>query len=284
MTGQIALRRTKTAVYDIVKHAVLLVGGLLWIYPFAWMISASFKQQKDFFRQGLNLIPADPTVDNFVRAWKHARFSTYFVNTVIVTFFVVLLVLVMSSMAGYVLGRYRFPGKKLLTSIFVASITIPLVSTIIPTYEIVKGLGLLGTRTGLILAQSGGAHVIFLLLYSGFFQQIPKEMEEAAIMDGCGFFRTFSQVMLPLAKPISITVIIMESIWSWNAFLMPLVLTLAKPESRTLAVGLYAFKGENTIDWTGMAAGGTLAIVPIVVLFLLLQKYFVDGIAGAVKG
>lgn len=284
MTMPIAMRRTRVVLFDILKNAILLTGGLLWVYPFVWMVSASFKQQKAFFRQGLNLIPVDPTVDNFVRAWKNARFSTYFVNTVIVTFFVVLLVLIMSSMAGYVLGRYHFPGKRLLSSVFVASITIPLVSTIIPTYEIIKGLGLLGTRTGLILAQSGGAHVIFLLLYSGFFQQIPNEMEEAAIMDGCGFFRTFSQVMLPLAKPISITVVIMESIWSWNAFLLPLVLTLAKPESRTLAVGLYAFRGENTIDWTGIAAGGTLAVVPIVVLFLFLQKYFVDGIAGAVKG
>jgi raffinose/stachyose/melibiose transport system permease protein len=158
-----------------------------------------------------------------------------------------------------------------------------MVSTIIPTYQIIKSLGLVGTKTGLILAQSGGAHVVFVMLFSGFFRQIPKEMEEAAIMDGCGFFRTFLKVLAPLAQPISVTTIIMETIWSWNAFLLPLVLTLNNPNSRTLAVGLYSFKGENTVDWTGIAAGGVIAILPIIVVFLFLQKYFVNGVAGAVK-
>jgi raffinose/stachyose/melibiose transport system permease protein len=189
----------------------------------------------------------------------------------------------MSCLAGYVLGRYKFIGKNITLMVFVASMMLPLVSTIIPVYQIIKSMGLVGTKAGLILAQSGGAHVVFVMLFSGFFRQIPKEMEEAAIVDGCGFFRTFFRVIAPLAKPISVTTIIMETIWTWNAFLLPLVLTLNNPAARTLAVGLYSFKGENTVDWTGIAAGGVLAIVPIVILFLFLQKYFVNGVAGAVK-
>lgn len=141
----------------------------------------------------------------------------------------------------------------------------------------------MGTKTGLVLAQAGGAHVIFLMLFTSFFASIPMELEEAAKIDGCSFFRIFFNIMMPLCKPIATTVVIMETIWTWNAFMLPLVLTLNNPASRTLAVGLYAFKGENTVDWTGIAAGGTIAVIPVIILFIILQRHFVEGIAGAVK-
>lgn len=274
-----ARRKIKTSC----SHFFLIVIGLLWIYPFLWMISASFKDPGEFFKNRFGLIPQQPTLDNISRIWEKAHFSTYFINTVVVTFFAVLLVLVMTMLAGYALGRYNFVGKKLVMGVFLSSIAIPLVSTIIPTYEVVKSMNLVGTRLGLILAQAGGAHVIFLLLFSSFFQSVPGELEDAARVDGCNFFRTFFNIMMPLSKPIATTVVIMETIWAWNAFMLPLVLTLNNPASRTLAVGLYAFKGENTVDWTGIAAGGTIAVIPIIILFIALQKYFVEGIAGAVK-
>lgn len=264
-------------------HVLLMAAGLIWIYPFLWMVSASFKSQPEFFQNRLGLIPQNPTFDNVVRIWEKANFSTYFVNTLIVTIFAVILVLVMTMLAGYAMGRYNFAGRRLIMGIFLGSIAIPLVSTIIPTYEVVKGMNLVGTKLGLVLAQAGGAHVIFLLLFTSFFESIPKELEEAARVDGCNFFRTFFNIMMPLCKPIATTVVIMETIWTWNAFMLPLVLTLNNPASRTLAVGLYAFKGENTVDWTGIAAGGTIAVIPVILLFIVLQKYFVEGIAGAVK-
>lgn len=275
--------KVKRTMGDTLTHTLLIVIGFLWVYPFLWMISASFKSQDEFFRNRLKLIPEEFTFDNVIRIWEKANFDTYFFNTAVVTIGTVLLVLVMTITAGYVMGRYDFIGKKLISIIFVASIAIPLVSTIIPTYEIVKGMGLVGTKLGLVLSGSGGAHVVFLLLFSGFYKQMPNELEEAARIDGCGFLRTFFSIMMPLGKPIAVTVIIMESIWTWNAFMLPLVLTLNNPASRTLAVGLYAFKGENTVDWTGIAAGGTIAVIPIIILFICLQKYFVDGVAGAVK-
>lgn len=279
------MNQTKSikTVKTLISHAVLIVIGVLWMYPFLWMASASFKTNDEFFANRLSLIPETFTLDNIIRIWTEANFSTYFINTVIVTIFSVIIVLVMTITAGYALGRYDFAGKKVLLSIFLASITIPLVSTIIPTYQVIRSAGLVGTKTGLILAQSGGAHVIFLMLFSGYFQGIPNELEDAAKVDGCTFFKTFWYIMMPLGKPISITVIIMQTIWTWNAFLLPLVLTLNNPSSRTLAVGLYAFKGENTVDWTGIAAGGFISVIPIILLYIFLQKYFVDGIAGAVK-
>lgn len=267
----------------IITHVLLIGLAFVWIYPFIWMITASFKSQEEFFGNKLSLIAKSPTFDNLIRIWTANNFSTYFMNTLIVTLVVVFLVLIITSTAGYAFGRYNFFGKKFLMIVFVSSIAIPLVSTMIPVYEVVRSMGLIGTRTGLILASAGGAHVIFLLLYASYFQQLPKELEEAAKIDGCGFFKIFVSIMFPLSKPIGTTVLIMESVWTWNDFLRPLVLTLSNPKARTLAVGLYAFKGENTVDWTGIAAGGSIALVPVVLLFIFLQRYFVDGVAGAVK-
>lgn len=268
---------------SIMTHMLLASIGFIWIYPFLWTVSASFKSQAEFFENRLGLFPKAPTFDNIVRIWSKADFGTYFVNTVIVSLFSVMIVLIMTMMAGYAMGRYRFWGRNIVMAIFLGSIAIPLVSTIIPTYEVVKSMNLVGTRTGLILSQAGGAHVIFLLLFTSFFESIPKEMEEAAKMDGCNYFKTFFYVMMPICKPIATTVVIMETIWAWNAFMLPLVLTLNNPSSRTLAVGLYVFKGENVVDWTGIAAGGSIAVIPIIILFIFMQKYFVEGIAGAVK-
>lgn len=266
-----------------ITHLLLIVIGFFWVYPFLWMFSASFKTQEEFFRDKLSLIPGSFQFDNIIRIWTKANFNVYFVNTLVVTAGTTLLVLIMTSMSGYVLGRYQFFGKQALMAIFMASISIPLVSTIIPVYEVIKSMGLVGTKLGLILSGAGGAHVVFLLLFAGYYRQIPNELEEAAKIDGCGFFQTYFRVMMPLATPIASTVIIMESIWTWNAFMLPLVLTLNNPSSRTLAVGLYAFRGENTVDWTGIAAGGSISVIPIIALFILLQRYFVDGVAGAVK-
>lgn len=268
----------------IVINAVLLVCSLIWIYPIVWTIISSFKPQADFFKEQLTLLPGSVTLENYARVWSKANFAVYFLNSVIVTVFSVLLVLIMTNMAGYVLGRYKFVGRGLLMAIFLSSICIPLVSTLIPVYQIVKGMGLLGTRLGLILSGAGGAHVVFLLLFSSYYSTVPNELEEAAKIDGCGFMRTFVSVMVPLSSPISTTVIIMESLWTWNAFQLPLILTLNNPTARTLAVGLYAFKGENTVDWTGICAGGAIAMVPIIVVFIAFQKFFINGMAGAVKG
>jgi ABC-type glycerol-3-phosphate transport system permease component len=272
--------------FSIGKLLIYILLGIIaffWVYPFLWMISAAFKTQSEFFGSGLNLIPQSFQMDNFIRAWNNANFGVYFKNTIIVTVSVVFIVLISSSFAGYAIGRYAFVGKKVILTVFMASITIPLVFTVMPVYELLKTMGLEQSILGLILAESGGGHVIFLMLFSGFYATIPKEMEEAANIDGCGFFKTYIKIMFPLAKPIMVTVVIMQSIWTWNSFLLPLIVTLNNPKIRTLAVGLYALRGENVVDWTGIAAGACIAILPVVLVFIAMQKYFVDGIAGAVK-
>lgn len=266
-----------------IVYVLLSVVALIWIYPFIWMITASPKTQDEFFASGLSLIPKSLNFENYVRAWNNANFGVYFKNSIIVTVSVVVIMLLATSAAGYVMGRYAFVGKKLIMGIFMASITIPLVFTVIPIYELLKEMGLEQNLLGLILAEAGGGHVIFLMLFSSFYGGIPKELEEAATIDGSGFLKTYSSIMFPLAKPIMATVVIMQFIWTWNSFLLPLIVTLSRPELRTLAVGLYALRGENVVDWTGIAAGACIAVLPIILIFICLQRYFVDGVAGAVK-
>ena len=266
----------------VITTLVLLPICFVWIYPFLWTVSAALKSNGEIFA-GLGLIPKSPIWSNFPRAWTEANIGRYFINTVIITASSVLIVVVTTSMMGYVLGRYRFPGKRVVVGILVATVFLPQGYTIIPVFELINGLGLSGSLLGVILGTSGGSPIIFILLFTGYFSRLPGELEEAAIIDGAGFFRVFWQVMLPLAKPIIATVAIMQTLHAWNDFLLPLVLTLARPDLRTLAVGIYAFRGEFFVDWGGMAAAATISILPIIVLFLFMQRYFVEGIAGAVK-
>jgi raffinose/stachyose/melibiose transport system permease protein len=266
----------------IVTTAILLPIAFGWIYPFLWMVSAGFKTTNEIF-SGLSLLPADPQPQNFSRAWTDARIGEYFVNTLIVTVGSIAIVLVTVSMMGYVLGRYQFPGKKLIVVAFAVTVFLPEGYTIIPIFELINRIGLGNSLAGVTLAQAGGAHVVMVLLFAGYFAQLPKELEEAAVVDGAGFLRVFWEIMLPLAKPIVATTIILQFMHSWNAFLQPLVLTLSRPDLRTLAVGIYAFRGQFFTDWSGMAAAATISLTPIVIVFLFLQRYFVEGIAGAVK-
>ena len=272
-----------TRLREIVTTIILTPIALIWVFPFLWMVSAAMKTNSEIFRAGTQLLPTEPTLENFQRAWVQANMSQYFLNTVAIAAGSVFIVVATTSMMGYALGRYRFPGRRAVIGIFVATVFLPKGYTIIPIFELIGNLGLDGTLIGVILAQSGGAHVIFILLFAGYFGQMPKELEEAAIVDGAGFLRVFFQILLPLAKPVMATVVIMQLIASWNDFLLPLVLTLPRPELRTLSVGMFAFRGEYFTDWSGMAAAATIAIVPIILVFLTMQRYFIEGIAGAVK-
>lgn len=255
----------------------------IWVYPFLWMISTSLKTTAEIF-SGTGLIPESPILSNYARAWTEAHMGQYFLNTLVVTVGSLLIVTVCASLLGYVLGRYDFPGKTAVIVAFVGTVFIPQGFTIIPIFEMLSFLRLSHNLFGLTLATSGHAMAIYVLLFAGYFKQLPDELEEAAVMDGVSFLRIFWYVMMPLARPIVITVVIMQVLHAWNDFLLPLVITLANPSIRTLSVGIYAFKGEQSIDWSGMAAASTISVVPVVILFILLQRYFINGLAGAVKG
>lgn len=261
----------------------LLVFAGFWVYPFVWVLSASVKDQLEVFTAGLGLVPETFVWENYQRAWVDASFSKYMLNTLIVTVMTVLLVVIRCAMAGYVLARYQFIGRKVVVGVLVATLFVPAGYTIIPVVEVTQRLGLLNSLTGMIIALAGGGHVAAVLLYMGYFRGIPRELEEAAVIDGAGFLTIFFRVMMPLAGPVTATVVVLTFLSTWNAFFLPLVFTFSRPDLRTLSVGMQAFVGENSVDWPGMAAAATLSLLPIVILFLFLQKYFFEGIAGAVK-
>jgi raffinose/stachyose/melibiose transport system permease protein len=279
--GRSRLRRAGQ-IRRIVTYAVLTGIVILWVYPLLWMISASFKTEAEIFR-GLGLIPESLQWNNFQRAWFDARIGDYFLNTVIVSVSSVIIVLVTTSTMGYVLGRHSFIGKRFIIGLLASLVFLPQGYTIIPVFDLITFLRLDSSLLGIILAQSGAAHIVIILLFAGYFRQMPRELEESALLDGASFPRVFFEIMLPLAKPVIATTIILQFIASWNDFLVPLVLTLSRPELRTLAVGVYSFQGENFTAWTDMAAASTISLVPVIVVFLFLQRYFIEGMAGAVK-
>jgi raffinose/stachyose/melibiose transport system permease protein len=272
------------------RHGVWIITALMacfcfcWIYPFLWMLSASFKSTMEIFQKGLNLIPEHISFENYWRAWVKGGFGGYFFNSVITTLCSILIVVLRCALAGYVLARYNFTGKNIIIAVLIATFLIPVGTTIIPTLELSHRLGLLNTRAGLILAMSGGGQVTSILLYKGFFEKLPDSLPEAAVIDGAGFFTIFSKIMLPMTGPVTATVTILTFMSSWNSFMLPLVFTFGIPSLRTLPVGMMAFQSANETDWSGMAAAGTMTLIPIVICFIILQKYFVSGIAGAVKG
>ena len=264
--------------------AIFLVGiAVIWIFPFLWMLSASLKDNMEMFTGGLKLWPDKFVWENYARAWNDAHFGRYLINTVVVTVITVVIVTIRCATAGYVLARYRFRGSKIFLAILVATLFVPTGYTIIPVVKISMQLHLIDSLGGMILALSGGAYVSAILIYYGYFRQIPRELEEAALVDGAGFVRTFFSVMLPLAMPVTATVAVLTFITTWNAFFLPLVFTFSRPDLRTVSVGMQAFVGETATDWSGMAAAGVISIVPVVVLFIFMQRSFVEGISGAVK-
>lgn len=266
-----------------IVSAVLAAICCLWIYPLVWMVSASLKSNAMIFANE-GLIPTAPTFENYINAWNQANIGAYFFNTLFVTVGSVIIVTISSAMMGYVLGRRKFWGRGLIFGLIIFTLFVPQGYTIIPVFDLLTRLGIGQSLWGVMFATSGGSFVIFVLLFAGYFSQMPNELEEAAKMDGVGFVKTFIYVMLPLSKPIVVTVIVMQTLYAWNDFLLPLVVTLANPAIRTLSVGVYAFRGENFVDWGGMTAASTITILPVVILFLFLQRYFIDGLAGAVKG
>lgn len=272
---------TKSA--RLIIHVFLITLGIVWIYPFVWMVFASLKTNKEFLTSGTKLLPEVPQWDNYINAWSTANFSGYFINTVVFTVATVFIVIVLSSLTGYALGRVDFPGRKTIMIIVVAIMFIPKGYTIIPLFKLVSALGLEDSILGIIVAESSGAHVLFILMFASFFANIPNSIEEAAEMDGAGFLTVFSKIMLPLSMPIVATTAIMQFIWTWSSFLVPLVLTINKPELRTLAVGMQNFVQTYSIDFSGMAAGATISLLPVMIIFIIMQRYFIEGVAGAVK-
>ncbi|NOK58072.1 MAG: hypothetical protein GFH27_549287n376 [Chloroflexi bacterium AL-W] len=277
-------RLSRAQVGRFVTYFILSIIGFFYLYPFIWMVGSALKTNREFFQLGMQVLPSGAwQVENFARAWTQANFGRYFANTVFVTGCVVVGKVILASMLGYVLARTDMPGKRVLFGIMVGLMFIPAGYTIIPQMEVLQALHILNTIWALVIPPVLGGLLFDAFLFTGYFTTLPRDLEDAAMIDGANMPQMFRHVAFPLAAPMSATVALLAIMNTWNDFFHPLVFVFNRPELRTLAVGMYAFVYENTRDWVVICAAATISILPLVVIFIFLQRYFVDGIAGAVK-
>lgn len=270
-------------------HSILIFVSLLSIFPFIWLISTSLKgNAENIFAYPPQIIPQDFTLSNYTGVWNKVNFIAYFVNSMVVAGATVALNLILSALAGYPLARMQFAGKKFAFFAVLATIMVPFQAIMLPVYLITLKLNLVDSVNnfmgylGLVIPFAVSAFGIFLMRQA--FLAIPKEMEEAAIVDGCNAFQTFFKVLLPMVKPSLAVLAIFTFIGSWGEFLWPSIV-LTKESMYTLPVGVNNLQGMFSSNWRFIAAGSILSTIPIVIFFLAMQKYFISGEnEGAVKG
>lgn len=263
-------------------YVVLIFGAVIMAFPFYWMLTTAFKGLAESVAIPPTMWPTTWIWTNFVDAWHAAPFPRYFLNTVIMALGATLGTLITGVLAAYAFARMRFFGKDIIFMMFLATMMIPFEVTLIPDFLIIRTLHWYNTYTALIVPWTASVFSIFLLRQ--FFMSLPKELYEATILDGGTHFQFLYRVAIPLAIPALITVAIFSFLGSWNSLLWPLIVT-SSPQLRPIQVGLSAFQGEAGSYYNLLMAGATLAILPIVILFLIAQKQFVEGIArSGIKG
>ena len=255
--------------------------ALTCLYPDWFAINNALKTDKGYILNRFNLV-TDPTIQNFINAWTRSRLSEYFLNSVVTTAGAVLLLLIVSSLAGFAFAMLRFPYRKLLFIVILASLMIPVQVVLVPFYRTIVTLGLVNTRIGLIISYTSFFLPFCVYLMTAFYSALPKELVEAARMDGAKLIQIWWHVMLPLGKPALITLGILNTLYCWNDVLISL---LVLQKERTLMVGIAALKGEYTTNVPLLMAGIVIAAAPIVIIYAIFQRRIVNGIAtGAVKG
>ncbi|WP_407919497.1 carbohydrate ABC transporter permease [Chroogloeocystis siderophila] len=253
------------------------------LFPLLWLISTAFKSSSEnIFQFPPQLLPSQPTVENFVQVWQTNPFGRYLFNSTLVAILTVTLNLLFCALAAYPLARLDFRGRDWMFTAIVATIMIPFQIVMIPLYILTVQLGMRNSYLGIIFPALASAFGIFLLRQA--FQGVPKEMEEAARIDGCSELGLWWFVMLPAIRPALVTLAIFVFIGSWSDFLWPLIV-IDRPEFYTLPLGVATLAGTFSLDWRLIAAGSVISIAPVILVFLLLQRYIVPTeTASGVKG
>ena len=279
----------KKTLSKISIHTILIATSLLSIFPFIWLTSTSIKGiNEDIFSYPPMIIPQDFTWTNYIDVWQKVNFMGYFANSMIVAGLTVLLNLILSSLAAYPLARMQFKGKKIAFFSILATIMIPFQAIMLPVYIITLKLHLIDSVSavagylGLVMPFAVSAFGIFLMRQA--FLKIPRELEEAAIIDGCNVFQMFIKIVLPMVKPTLAVLAVFTFIGSWGEFLWPSIM-LTRDSMYTLPVGINNLQGMFSANWRFIASGSIISTIPIIIFFLAMQKYFISGENdGAVKG
>ncbi|MDO4562542.1 MAG: carbohydrate ABC transporter permease [Clostridia bacterium] len=275
---------------NLIVYAILTFFAIIVIFPIVYSLAGSFKSLGELFINADKIFPEKATIDNYVTVItsRSIRLGRMFLNSMYYTVANVAIMLIISSLNAYVFARGNFPGKKIIFVIFSALMFINMGSiTVYPLFEMLNVIHLNSSLWGLILIKAFGIPVVNIYLVKSYIETLPKELDEAAKVDGCSFAGTFFKIILPLLKPILTTVAVLTFNGAWNEYLMPSIFTMSNPEQQTLMVGITALKqsGEAAANWTVVLAAANLSLIPTLVAYVFGNRYFVSGLAaGSVKG
>lgn len=273
----------KTNINKIVIYIVVIGGAIIMITPFLYMVSTALKKHAYSIAFDPGLIPSDPSLINFLEAWKLNNFQLYFMNSLFVSITSVLLVVLVSSMMAYAFARFEFPGKESIFFTILLVLMVPNMVGLIPQFLLAKTLGLRDNLWGLILFYVAGSVPFNTFLLRGFFETLPKELEDAVLIDGGSYFTVYTKIILPLSKPALATVSIFSFLGFWDEFILALTF-IDDTSKRTLPIAIALLQGQHGTDWGLVFAASLIAVLPVIAVFIGLQKYFSGGIiSGAFK-
>ncbi|MDR1204093.1 MAG: carbohydrate ABC transporter permease [Peptococcaceae bacterium] len=272
---------------NIVKWAFLLAIMAFTVYPVIYAALGSVKSNFELTLGGGGVLPDKWMFSNYVTAFKANNFGRYTINSLILSAMVTALALITASMAGYVFARREFPGKRIILMTYTSMMFISLGSvTLFPLYSLLKAIGLTKNLFGMALIMTGG-QIASVFLIMGFVRSIPRELDEAAYIDGCSLFKVYYMIILPTIRPILAVVLLFSFRMSWNDYITPLVMSIGTENLRTLTVAVVELKYsmQAAAEWHIMLAGASIALIPILIVYLFTHKQFIAGLtAGAVKG
>ena len=273
--------RLGKAINSTISYLFLMLISVFLGFPLVWMLVTSVKERREVFGQ---FLPSHLDFSNFARIWSAMDLPSHMGNSIVVVVINVTIVVVAATLAGYAFARLAFPKRDTVFYIFILAMMIPGQAILIPMFQYLKSLSLLNTLGGLALSMTGGPIAFAIFLMSGFFRSLPAELGDAGKIDGCTEWGVFRHIYLPLARPGIATVIIFQFMGTWNEFMFSTTF-VTTPALKTIQPALFLAVGRYSTDYTALSAGLLLAIAPILIVFLLLQKQFIKGLtAGAFKG
>lgn len=271
-------------VSGVLRHVLLIVGALIMLTPFVYMVSTSFKSQAYVLTIPPQFVPDPATLDNYVQVLTTQNFAAYFMNSVVVALTSTVISVLISSMMAYAFARFRFPGRELLFRLVLVGLMVPAMMLIIPQFILAKQLGLIDSLQGLIVFYVAASISLNTFLLRSFFASIPGELDDAMQVDGANAWTRYWRLVMPLSTPALATTTIFTFLATWDEFAWALTI-INDPSKRTLPLAIQLFQGQNATQWGLVFAASVVAVLPVIVVFLIFQKYFVQGLtSGAVKG
>jgi len=268
--------RVGSAIIQVIVYGLMIILAVLMLFPYIWMFANSFKPRDYFYAHPYVLVPRIVTLHTYQQAITLGRVGIYLRNSCTFATSVVVMQLLLDSLAAFAFARIRFPGRDVIFSIFLGTMMLPGAVLLIPSYVLIRNMGLANTYLGVVLPGFAGVFGIFLLRQ--FFLNIPSELEEAARIDGASLFRIYATIILPLAQPALITLAVFLFISEWSSYLWPLIV-LNDWNKYPITVGIALYRDSQTLEWTNIFAASTLASLPLILLFLLTQRFIVGGIS-----